>query len=81
MNRVKIIPGWYSEVLNENTKKKLQIKKAAIVYVDCDLYESTVPVLDFITDYPVDGSILIFDDWNSFRGILIVVNKRLFMSG
>jgi len=27
-----------------------------------------VPVLDFITDYLVDGTILIFDDWFVFRG-------------
>jgi hypothetical protein len=35
--------------------------------VDCDLYESTVAVLDFITDYLQDGSILIFDAWFCFR--------------
>ncbi|MCG2718374.1 MAG: methyltransferase, partial [Nanoarchaeota archaeon] len=34
----------------------------------CDLYESTVLVLDFITEYIQDGTIIIFDDWFSFRG-------------
>lgn len=66
--RVIIVPGWYKDTLNEETKKKLPLKKAAIVMVDCDLYESTVAVLDFIIDYLQDGTILIFDAWFCFRG-------------
>jgi len=66
--RVTLIPGWYNKTLTKTTKDKLSIKKAAVVLVDCDLYESTVPVLDFITDYIQDGTILIFDDWFAFRG-------------
>lgn len=65
--RVKVVPGWYDKVLNDETKRKLQIKKAAVVMVDCDLYESTVPVLDFVTDYLQRGTILVFDDWLSYR--------------
>jgi hypothetical protein len=68
LNKVKIIPGWYNEVLNEKAKKELPINYAAIIWVDCDLYESTIPVLDFITDYLTSGTILIFDDWFCFRG-------------
>lgn len=66
--KVKIVDGWYDEILNENTKRSLPLKGAAVVYIDCDLYSSTVPVLDFITDYLVDGSVLIFDDWFAYRG-------------
>lgn len=65
--RVKTVKGWYDKVLNEETKKKLQIKKAAVIMVDCDLYESTVPVLNFITDYLQKGSVIIFDDWFCYR--------------
>ena len=68
MSRVKLIKGWYNQVLNNDLRKKLFIKKAAVVWVDCDLYESTVPVLDFITPYLQDGTILVFDDWLCFRG-------------
>lgn len=68
LNRVKLVQGWYDKVLNSETKMKLPIKKAAIVMVDCDLYESTVPVLDFITDYIQAGTILAFDDWFCFKG-------------
>lgn len=66
--RVTCIPGWYSETLNGKLKRTLPITKAAVVWVDCDLYESTVPVLEFITDYIQDGTVVIFDDWFSFKG-------------
>ena len=68
LQRVTIIPGYYKEILNNETKKNLPLKKAAIVYIDCDLYESTIPVLDFVTDYIQDGTIIIFDDWFLFKG-------------
>ncbi len=68
MNRVKLVPGWYDEVLNATTKKQLPLRKGAIIFIDCDLYSSAVTVLDFITDYITDGTILIFDDWFCFKG-------------
>ncbi len=78
MDRVQCIPGWYNKTLNAELKAKLPIKKAAIVLVDCDLYESTVPVLDFITDYVQDGTVLIFDDWFSYKGRLDLGEARAF---
>ncbi len=66
--RVELVPGWFGEVLNEDTKRRLPIRKAAVVYVDCDLYESTVPVLEFITDYLQPGTVIVFDDWFCHRG-------------
>lgn len=67
-SKVEVVDGWYHETLNDQTKERLGIKAAAIVWIDCDLYESTVPVLDFITDYVQDGTVVIFDDWFCFRG-------------
>ena len=66
MSRIELIPGWYSETLNDQTRQKLPLRAAAVVNVDCDVYESTVPVLDFIKPYLIDGSIVIFDDWYCF---------------
>ena len=68
LERVEIIKGWYSEVLNDKTKKRLALKKAAVIFVDSDLYESAVQVLDFVTNYIADGTVIIFDDWFCFRG-------------
>lgn len=68
LNRVTLCPGWYSQTLTPELKRKLPVRKAAVVLIDCDLYESTVPVLEFITDYIQDGTVLIFDDWFSYQG-------------
>jgi hypothetical protein len=68
LKRVTTVPGWFNEVLNEQLKESLPLKRAAIVWVDCDLYESAVPVLEFMTDYLQEGTVVIFDDWFAFRG-------------
>lgn len=68
LGRVATVKGWYDQVLNDDTKKKLSLKTAAVVLIDVDLYESAVSVLDFLTDYVVDGTVLMFDDWFCFRG-------------
>lgn len=65
---VKIVNGWFKDTLRTETKKEMGLKSAAIVWIDSDLYESAVPVLDFITDLVVDGTILVFDDWFFFKG-------------
>ena len=44
LKRVIIVPGWFDETLADKNKQKLPLKKTAIVWIDCDLYESTVPV-------------------------------------
>ena len=66
--KIKLVKGWFNETLTDKTKTELEIKSAAIVYIDCDYYESTVPCLELVTDLLVDGSILIFDDWFLFKG-------------
>lgn len=66
--RIQLVKGWFNETLTAETKQRLGLKAAAVVYIDCDYYESTVPCLEFITDLLVDGSIVIFDDWWIFRG-------------
>jgi len=68
LNKTHIIPGWFEGSLSTETKEKLSIHKAAMIWIDCDLYQSTVPVLNFITSYLQDGCILVFDDWFAFRG-------------
>lgn len=63
-----LVAGWYNESLNEDLDRRLDGVKAAIVYVDCDLYESTIDVLRFIDKYLVNGSIVCFDDFYNNRG-------------
>lgn len=66
LTRIDLIEGWYADTLNCKTREKLPIRYAAVVNIDCDVYESTIPVLDFIEPHLIDGSIVIFDDWYCF---------------
>ena len=40
--------------------------KFAIIHIDCDLYESTMDVLDYLFEnkHLLDGCMIFFDDWN-----------------
>lgn len=57
-------------------KKSLQLPQAlsirktkfSIVYIGCDLFDSTLHVLEYLAPSITNGSILIFDDWLSFAG-------------
>jgi len=66
MDKVIIVPGYFDQTLTDELKQKLTLKRAAIVWIDCDLYKSTIPVLNFITDYLTSGTFIVFDDWFSF---------------
>ncbi len=66
--RLMTISGFYDSSLTPELQKKLLPTKAAVIYIDCDLYKSTIPVLDFIKDFLQKGTIIVFDDWNCFCG-------------
>jgi hypothetical protein len=63
-----LVPGFYKESLTAQTREKLNLKKAAFIYIDCDLYQSTVSVLDFALPLLQTGTIIAFDDWFCFNG-------------
>jgi hypothetical protein len=68
LDRVHVVPGWFSETLvNENPLIET-LRVVAVAWVDCDLYESTKPVLEFLTTRLQDGSLIFFDDWFSCKG-------------
>src|SRR5262249_20465600 len=62
------VKGFYDDSLNDAAKQLLLPQRAAVVYIDCDLYHSTVPVLEFVKDLLQKGTILVFDDWFCFHG-------------
>lgn len=65
---VVLVPGFYDQSLSAEAQRTLPDNKFALVWIDCDLYESTVPVLKYITNHLEDGALLVFDDWFCFRG-------------
>lgn len=67
-DRLITVKGFYDQTLTPDLTRRLGGKKAAAIYIDCDLYSSTVPILNFIKDFLQIGTIIVFDDWNCFYG-------------
>jgi O-methyltransferase len=68
-DKVKIIKGWFQDTLGPERAHTHALDKIAAAWVDCDLYESTVPILGFITNRVSTGSVILFDDWHCFRNL------------
>lgn len=69
ISQVMCVQGFYDKSLIPETKKIHKIKKAAVVYIDVDLYQSAVPVFDFLTDIVETGSVIVIDDWFRHLGV------------
>lgn len=63
--RIDIYEGWYKDTLSDIDAAT----KFALIHIDCDLYESTVDVLNYLfaNNHISDGCTLFFDNWNSNR--------------
>ena len=64
---MKLYKGFFSKPFFDSLRQRESFLPVSICVIDSDLYESCVEVLDFIKDYLVPGSILLFDDYNVFN--------------
>ena len=78
LDDVCIVKGWYDKTLTDETKQKYNLTQASVVHIDCDYYESTILALDFITDLVDDGTVIVFDDYNCYRGSPYLGERRAF---
>lgn len=62
--------GFYDQTLTPQLSNQLQSRgvKAAVVYIDCDLYESTRDALRFMRPFLQEGTVVCFDDYFAYRG-------------
>lgn len=68
MNRVVFVKGYFEDTLNEETARKIELKKIRVAHIDSDLYSSARLALNFCTPYFRNGSVVIFDDWFQYAG-------------
>jgi O-methyltransferase len=66
-SRTALVEGWYNDTLVPQKRAQLGLRRCSICVVDCDLYESARVVLDFVEPLLVNGSIVLFDDWNVYQ--------------
>lgn len=69
MQRVLMFKGWFDKTLTPGEPASNTVSKVAAAWIDCDLYESTVPVLNFLTSRLSIGAVLLFDDWRCYRNL------------
>jgi hypothetical protein len=64
LRNVQVVEGWYDQTITQLGQTKL-----AVLHIDCDLYDSTIVVLDYVfsNNLMTDGSTIFFDDWGSNR--------------
>ena len=66
--KYKLIEGFYQQTIKNKNAKDYGINKARIIMIDCDLKESTTLALNFVKTLLQEGTIIIFDDLNFFKG-------------
>jgi len=72
VDRVTTVKGFYSHSLTQELKERYldSENKIALVNVDCDLYESAVPVFNFIEPLLQEGSVIYLDDlFAGYKGV------------
>ena len=60
---IKIKKGYFSKSLND--KNISEINKIAFAFVDCDIYESSLDVFDFLKKRMTNGGFIMIDDYTS----------------
>ncbi len=63
-DRVSTVKGYYSDSLTPALRQRFVAEQGpiALVNIDCDLYESAVPVFEFIEPLMQDGTVIYMDD-------------------
>lgn len=64
----KLIEGFYQQTLKNKNTNDYGINKSRIIMIDCDLKESTTLALNFAKPSLQEGTIIIFDDFNFYKG-------------
>ena len=78
LRKVQVVKGWFEETCSEANIEKYGLSKAAIIWIDSDLYSSAKTVLNFIPPLLQDGTILVFDDWFANLGNPQLGEQRAF---
>ena len=67
-SKLELHKGWFEETCTPEYAKKNKLKKASMIWLDCDLHSSAMSAFQIIECLLQDGTILIIDDWFSFKG-------------
>ena len=63
-----VVEGFFDQTLQPALLEQHELRRAAFVTIDCDLYASTRDALRFVTPLLQTGTVLYFDDWFTSSG-------------
>jgi hypothetical protein len=66
--KVKLVPGWFNQSIVLWLKDNPGV--VSFLHVDCDLYSSTIDILNLLNDRIVSGTVIVFDEmypWNDIE--------------
>lgn len=63
LNKVRLKKGYYNETLVNEVYQMCNNRKASLIAIDCDLYESAVPIFNSLDCIIQEGTILYLDDY------------------
>jgi hypothetical protein len=63
-----LVVGWFDQTLPGFKTNKIKNGPIALLHVDCDLYSSTVTILDNLKDNIVPGTVIVFDEYMNYPG-------------
>ena len=63
-----LVVGWFDQTLPEFRANRIKKQPIALLHVDCDLYSSTVTVLNNLKDNIVPGTVIVFDEYINYPG-------------
>ena len=63
VNQVHLVKGWFRDTLSPEAATRLNIDKASLIMVDCDIYTASKEALWFSEPLIKDKAVIIFDDW------------------
>lgn len=64
----RIIEGFFQDTIKNKNPADLNIGKARVIMIDCDLKESAKLALEFIRPSIQNGTIILFDDYVFYKG-------------
>jgi hypothetical protein len=64
----RLVVGWFDQTLPGFKQNKIKNDPIALLHVDCDLYSSTVTILNNLKDNIVPGTVIVFDEYMNYPG-------------
>lgn len=63
LNRVELVEGWFDDTLNDGTRDRLNLARAGLIMIDCDIYSASKQALEFSEPFIGEQAVIMFDDW------------------